>query len=126
LSGTKARILCVDDDPAIQELLVWHLQSAGYMALAVATPRDALRIQETQPVDLYILDYQLPEMTGDELALELRRRRPSVHVVMISSDSQIPEKARNSVDCFLTKGVGLWGELTQKVAGLLSSGQTHA
>lgn len=50
-----------------------------------------------------IVDYQMPEMKGHEVAAEIKRLKPGVPIVMVSSDDQIPEQALKVVDAFVPK-----------------------
>jgi CheY-like chemotaxis protein len=50
-----------------------------------------------------IVDYHMPEMNGHEVAIEMKRLRPQVPIVMVSSDDMIPEQALNVVDAFVSK-----------------------
>jgi len=55
-----------------------------------------------QPLDLIISDYNMPEMSGHDVAYELRRLRPETHVVMFSG-GDIPEETRQLVDAVVPK-----------------------
>jgi two-component system response regulator GlrR len=122
----RGRILCVDDDPAMQELLVWQLQSAGFRPLAVSSGRDALRLAEAEPIDLFVLDYQMPDMNGEELAAELRRRCPGVLLLMVSGSSAIPDAVRQLVDGFVPKDAEFNGNLVSEATNLLASSRRAA
>ena len=50
-----------------------------------------------------IVDYHMPEMNGHELAAEIKRLRPQIPIVMVSSDDEIPEYALQMVDAFVPK-----------------------
>jgi DNA-binding NarL/FixJ family response regulator len=50
-----------------------------------------------------IVDYHMPEMNGHEVATEIKRLRPQVPIVMLSTDDEIPEPALNAVDAFFSK-----------------------
>lgn len=113
------RVLCVDDDPAMQEFMVWKFQSAGFRPVAVSSGSDALRFAATHRFDLFVFDYQMPEMNGEELAIELRRRFPRIALLMISGDSAVPESARKIVDHFMFKGIGFGNELISEASRLL-------
>lgn len=120
------RVLCVDDDPAIQELMVWKFQTAGFRPVAVASGRDALRFAEMEPIDLFVLDYEMPEMNGEELAGELRRRWPEIPLLMISGNGAVPDAARNLVDRFVHKGGDFTIQLIAEASSLLNLGASAA
>jgi DNA-binding NarL/FixJ family response regulator len=49
-----------------------------------------------------IVDYHMPEMNGLEFATEIKRLKPQMPIVMVSSDDAIPEPALNVVDAFVS------------------------
>ncbi len=63
----SARILCVDDEPAIRRLLRTALDRAGFAASDAATARDAIDAQRRDKPDLVLLDLGLPDRDGLEL-----------------------------------------------------------
>jgi len=69
---SKGVILCVDDDPMILRYEKTLLEVSGYTVLAAFSGKDALRLVTTCAFDVVILDYGMPEMSGHEVALEVR------------------------------------------------------
>ena len=125
-SRSSPRILCVDDDPAMQEYLVWKLRHSGFHAVTVSSGRDALRYAETEPIDLFVLDFEMPEMNGEELAEELRRRWPDIPLLLISGNGAVPESTRNLVDRFVHKGDDSSSQLIAQASSLPNLGATAA
>ena len=68
------RLLLVDDYPDALELLALLLEQSGYAVDTARTGADALRQASASPPDLAILDVELPDMTGLEVARALRER----------------------------------------------------
>jgi DNA-binding response OmpR family regulator len=67
------RILVVDDDPDLLELVSTTLESAGFEIVSVTSGREALAVARGEaPPDLVVLDVQLPGMSGYEICRELR------------------------------------------------------
>ena len=66
------RILVVDDDPGVLELVSTTLESAGYTIVAVTSGAEALELAREERPDLVVLDVQLPGMSGYEICRELR------------------------------------------------------
>ena len=96
-------ILCIDDDDGI---LGYHralLERRGYAVLTAASARHGLQIAALCAVAAVIVDYHLPEMNGHELATEIKRLKPQIPIVMVSSDDEIPEHALKVVDAFVSK-----------------------
>jgi CheY-like chemotaxis protein len=50
-----------------------------------------------------VVDYHMPEMKGHEVAIEIKRVKPRIPIVMVSSDDAIPEPALIVVDAFVSK-----------------------
>ncbi len=69
----QAKILVVEDETDIRELIVLHLSRVGYQVEAVSTGGDALRRLETESYDLLVLDWMLPEKSGLEVLREVRK-----------------------------------------------------
>jgi CheY-like chemotaxis protein len=82
----RQRILCVDDNADIREMLTALLGAEGYDATAVAA-QDAARFVARGGFDLFILDRVLRTGAGLELCRELRRRRPHAPVIIYSADA---------------------------------------
>ncbi|HOX05155.1 MAG TPA: response regulator [Planctomycetota bacterium] len=59
------RILVVDDEPGLREMIAEVLTDAGYEVTAEARPNDALRHMETVRFDLVISDFRMPDLQGD-------------------------------------------------------------
>jgi DNA-binding response OmpR family regulator len=119
----SARILIVDDDPDIVELLRFALTEAGYSAVSAATGTEALaQVQRFSP-DLIVLDLLLPESNGFTVCENLRRNpaTASVPVIMITVlPGQFPRLvgAEAGVNAYLNKPFHLQ-ELVSCVGDLL-------
>jgi DNA-binding response OmpR family regulator len=80
-------VLIVEDDSALQQMLTWELEDLGYRVTAVGSCREALDRTKTHGFDLVLLDYCLPDGNGVELLRTLRRRAPTMPVVMNSGQT---------------------------------------
>src|SRR4030095_15992635 len=67
-----SRVLIVEDEPDIRDLLTFHLERDGFQVARVGTGTEALRQVGLTPPDLVILDLMLPEMDGLEVCRRLR------------------------------------------------------
>ena len=97
MTGTAQKVLLVDDEPDIVELLRYNLESEGYAVQTALNGKDALKSAKTWHPDLVVLDIMMPGMDGVEVCMQLR---------------QLPE-FKNTVITFLTAR----GEDYSQIAG---------
>jgi len=83
------RILVIDDDINIREMLKECLERAEYEVLVASDGKAALKLHSANPVDLIITDIVMPEKDGLEIIMEFRRRFPEVKVIAISGGGKI-------------------------------------
>lgn len=85
LRGTET-ILLVEDEPSVKRTIARILTGAGYRVLQAADGTEALTVAERyeERIDLLLTDYLMPGVTGDELAREVRARRPQIRVLLMS------------------------------------------
>ena len=81
------RVLIVEDEPDIRELLAFHLEREGYHVTRSRSGADALRQVRARPPDLILLDLMLPELGGLDVCRRLRQdpRTASVPIVMLTA-----------------------------------------
>jgi CheY-like chemotaxis protein len=117
----NAAVLCIDDDPAILECEQRFLETFGYRVLTALSGPKGLELASIHSVDVVIVDYCMPEMNGPEVAIEIKRLRPHVPVIMLSSAVDIPEKDLRVVDAFVAKD-RLGSQLLSAIAELHKGG----
>jgi two-component system cell cycle sensor histidine kinase/response regulator CckA len=92
LSVAAARVLIVEDERGVLDLLNRALSIRGYDTEATSSPRLALEIVRTKPrFDVLVTDIVMPEMSGAELAKKIECVSPSTAVVLMSGYPSIPE-----------------------------------
>src|SRR5229473_548850 len=79
------RILIVDDDRSIRELLSMHLEERGFGVDSVATGAEGFQMAERSPPSAIVLDMRLPDASGIDLIPELRKRAAEAPVLMITA-----------------------------------------
>ena len=79
-----ARVLVVDDDAGVRGYMVELLKGLGYEAIEAEDGQGGLDVLEHERVDLLIVDYAMPGMTGAEVARTSRARRPDLPIVFVS------------------------------------------
>jgi two-component system OmpR family response regulator len=87
MQKVRQRILCVDDNADIREMLTILLNAAGYDATSAASVHDAKLLATGGSFDLFILDKMPPRGAGLELCRELRRQYPQTPVIIYSADA---------------------------------------
>src|SRR6266536_1741922 len=83
----NARILVVDDEPRIADILVLLFQRDGYTARAVYNGRDALACSATRRPELGSADVVMPGLDGIELAKKIRSTFPDCRVLLFSGNA---------------------------------------
>ena len=83
----SSRVLIVEDEPDIRELVVHHLKREGYQVSVAASGEEALRQVQASPPDLVLLDLMMPAMNGLEVCRRLRKDpvTASLPIVMLTA-----------------------------------------
>jgi two-component system, OmpR family, KDP operon response regulator KdpE len=118
------RILVVDDEPQILRALKTNLTGAGYDVEAAETGEEALAKAAANPPDAMILDLVLPDVSGTEVARELRTWS-SIPIVVLSAIGDEREKVAAldaGADDYVTKPFGMEELLARLRASLRRSG----
>src|SRR6202021_3199080 len=79
------------------------LESFGYTVLTAPSGSEGLELASTHSVDVVILDYFIPAMNGQEVAIELRRLRPQAPIILLTEGLGVPEQALHLVDALVAK-----------------------
>jgi CheY-like chemotaxis protein len=97
-------LLCIDDYETALAGWCLYLQEQGYCVTGASSPQEGLEIFATQQVDAVVLDYSMPELTGDIVAGFMKKMKPEVPIIIFTGLCDIPEDLRNNIDAFLEKG----------------------
>jgi len=100
--SSKRVILCIDDDEAILLHEKALLERSGYAVLIASSAQLGLSLLTACDFDAVILDYEMPDMNGYDVASEIKWLRPEL-VVILFSGGEVPIEALALVDAFLPK-----------------------
>jgi signal transduction histidine kinase/CheY-like chemotaxis protein len=122
ISGSRARILVVDDNTDAREMLAALLSVMGFSVMQAPSGAQALKTVEMTPPDVVLLDIGMPEMDGYEVARRLRQMRAGQHLVLIavSGYGQMADKEaakQAGFDMHLTKPID-GSALEQKLSSI--------
>jgi two-component system phosphate regulon response regulator PhoB len=94
LRKTMVKVLIVEDEADLQEVLRFNLQSAGYQALVAGTGSDALRLAKRHRPDLVLLDLMLPDILGTEVCRVLKQDEETQGIPVIMLTAKAEERNR--------------------------------
>jgi DNA-binding response OmpR family regulator len=122
-----ARILVVDDDPAIRQLLTDVLEIEGHEVTAAADGQAAVQTLETSRPDFVVLDVMMPYLDGYDVLRRIRAREGGpVPVLMLTAAAEPDAAARawaDGVDYYLAKPFAAT-EVTNLINGVLRQAET--
>lgn len=107
-SESTPRVLVVEDEESIRDLVCFHLDLAGYQCVTVGDGKEALRVTSERPFDLVVLDLNLPGLDGLSLCRAMRREGPNrdVPILMLTARREESDKIlglESGADDYLTK-----------------------
>jgi CheY-like chemotaxis protein len=127
-SDIRPRLLLVDDKDSVRNSLYGLLESDGYEVLAASTGADGLAIyrRSIRPIELLVTDYNMPGMSGLELARECTRLNRELGVLYVSGsppDEGLQEDLQRCRRGFIAKPFH-GRDLLRKARELLLTGST--
>jgi DNA-binding response OmpR family regulator len=122
-NGGSPRVLVVEDEASIRDLIVLHLKLEGLTTVATADGTDALQLARSEPFDLIVLDLMLPGLDGVTICRAIRRDElnADVPILMLTARREESDKVLgldSGADDYLTKPFGI-RELVARVRVLL-------
>ena len=128
---TAERLLVVDDEDTVRELLSAALRFAGFRVSSAATAVEAVAAATAEPPDLVLLDVMLPDMDGFEVVRRLRERHPGhgapVPVLFLTARDRQSDKVTGlslGADDYVTKPFDL-AELIARIRAILRRTAGH-
>lgn len=106
MANTNRRLLIVDDDRDIRELLVYDIKSSGYMVDSAEDGEEGLKKAVQNNYDLILLDVMMPKMNGYDVCKNIRLVKPKVPIIMLTAKGTISDKTEGfdvGADDYLVK-----------------------
>ena len=128
MTTPEARLLVVDDEPNIRELLATSLRFAGFEVHTAADGAGALRVARQVDPDLVVLDVMLPDMDGFAVTRRLREKGQHVPVVFLTARDDTQDKVTGLTvggDDYVTKPFSL-EEVVARIRAVLRRTQPGA
>jgi len=104
MSNDTPTILYVDGDIGKRILVAVLLADRGFSVRTAKSALNALELVSTQTFDVVIIDYTLPDMTGVQLAREIRSLELSARIILVSTRAHLPAEELAYVDVHMAKG----------------------
>jgi CheY-like chemotaxis protein len=106
-SDRKRLVLCIDDDIRGLSLRKALLEAQGYAAVTASSGPVGIRLATDLPVDVVVVDYEMPEIDGAAVVVEVRKCRPAVPIIMLSGlhVSELPAFVLTQINKFIRKGL---------------------
>jgi DNA-binding NtrC family response regulator len=101
-----ANILCVDDDAEGMASRKEVLESDGHQVWQAPSATAAMRIMQSEPIELAIVDYYLVNTNGVALATDMKRLNPNLAIIVLSGFGQLPGEAVGIANSWILKGSG--------------------
>ena len=108
--GEPARILIVDDDESIREVLTSILTDEGYIVDAVDTGEKAIKATHEKFYNLVLIDIRLPDMEGTKLLTELKDTVPRMRKIIITGYPTLQnaiEAVNRGADAYIVKPINM-------------------
>lgn len=91
LQGTRKKVLVVDDNSSLRELLADFLERVGFEVTTAQDGQAGLDAIEKCHFDLILADFRMPGMTGLEMAAVVRQTNPAIPIILITGDASTLE-----------------------------------
>jgi CheY-like chemotaxis protein len=97
-------VLCVDDEPAVLTSQKKILESVGFSVLTASSGREAIRLFESRPVDVVLMDFLMTGMSGVKVAERMKQLKRKVPIVFLSAYSELPGESLGLAERWMKKG----------------------
>ena len=117
----QREVLCIDDDEQSLQVRKILLETFDFRVTTATSAKEGLRYFRTHDVDAVVLDYEMPEMNGGQVARKMKSLRADVPVLVLSALPWLPNDApRECIDVFVTKG-GPTADLAHQIEQMMEA-----
>ena len=117
-----ATLLWIDDYQPFLEIYKIIFEGYGYTVLTASSGKAGLEVANNNRVDAVVVDYEMPDMNGGDVARELKNRNPQIPVVLCSGSLQLPRAIKDLVDAVCDKA-GSRDHLLSAIQGVIGNRQ---
>ncbi len=126
-AGAPLRILVVDDEPLLREVIVACLSGDGHVVTTASDGVEGLELFKSEKFDLVITDRAMPRMNGDQLAQKIKELVPTIYIILLTGFGALMEASNEkpaAIDLVVSKPFtieGLRSAISQAIMGLPKS-----
>jgi two-component system, OmpR family, response regulator RegX3 len=113
-------ILCVDDEATVLIMQQMLLESAGFRVLTARSGPEAIRVFQSEPVDLVVMDYWMPGMNGTIAASAMKQLKIDVPIIFLSAYNEFPGETVGLASSWVRKGEEEPEEFLARLRALLN------
>ena len=121
----KLKVLVVDDEPLVHEVIQGYLIGDGHTADSVMSAAEGLKKIDQNSYDLIITDWAMPQMNGGEFSAIVKKKFPGMAIIMLTGFGELMKtrgEKLESVNVLLSKPLTM-DELRQAMGGIFSDGR---
>ncbi len=100
---SKGTVLIIDDHLLIRDTLEALLKAEGFMVITCASGKAGLDLAKRNNIGIFLIDYKLPDMNGDDVTAALRTLSPEAFIIGFSIDSREREFLKAGANKFINK-----------------------
>lgn len=102
MSNKSPRVLVVEDDPQLRDMLAQNFTHFGCEVFTAANGEEAMRVIDTKPITAIVSDIQMPKMNGVQLLTHLRDKGIAIPVIVMTGYSTYEEDHINDLGAMVT------------------------
>jgi CheY-like chemotaxis protein len=96
-------VLCIDHNHETLECERAFLESFGYTVLTASSGGRGLELASSHSVDVVVLEYCMPALNAQEVAIAMRRLRPEAPIILLTEGKGVPDRTLSLVDALIAK-----------------------